>query len=153
MDADQPLGRPFTLADVLNQEVVQPRFTMALFTVFAALGLALAAAGIYSVLSFHVTRRTHELGIRRALGAPRSHVLGLLLGMGGRLVLMGLAVGIPASLAATTLLRSQLFGVQAADPVSYAVVAIALGAVALVACYIPARRAANVDPMVALRQD
>jgi putative ABC transport system permease protein len=73
--------------------------------------------------------------------------------MGGRLVLMGLAVGIPASLAATTLLRSQLFGVQAADPVSYAVVAIALGAVALVACYIPARRAANVDPMVALRQD
>jgi putative ABC transport system permease protein len=153
MDADQPLGRPFTLADVLNQEVVQPRFTMALFTVFAALGLALAAAGIYSVLSFHVTRRTHELGIRRALGAPRSHVLGLLLGMGSRLVLMGLAVGIPASLAATTLLRSQLFGVQAADPVSYAVVAIALGAVALVACYIPARRAANVDPMVALRQD
>jgi putative ABC transport system permease protein len=73
--------------------------------------------------------------------------------MGGRLVVTGLAVGIPASLAATTLLRSQLFGVQAADPVAYAVVAIALGAVALVACYIPARRAANVDPMVALRQD
>jgi len=153
MDADQPLGRPFTLAEVLDQDVVQPRFTMALFTVFAALGLALAAAGIYSVLSFHVTQRTHELGIRRALGAPRSHVLGLLLGTGGRLVVTGLAVGIPASLAATTLLRSQLFGVQAADPVAYAVVAIALGAVALVACYIPARRAANVDPMVALRQD
>src|SRR5207302_9257610 len=91
MDADQPLGRPFTLAEVLGQDVVQPRFTMALFTAFAALGLALAAAGIYSVLSFHVTRRTHELGVRRALGAPRSHVLGLLLAMGGRLVVVGIA--------------------------------------------------------------
>jgi putative ABC transport system permease protein len=153
MDADQPLGRPFTLAEVLSQDVVQPRFTMALFTAFAALGLALAAAGIYSVLSFHVTRRTHELGVRRALGAPRSHVLGLLLGTGARLVLVGLAVGIPASLAATRLLRSQLYGVQPADPLAYGAVALLLGLVAFVACYIPARRAANVDPMVALRQD
>ncbi|MGH9411902.1 MAG: ABC transporter permease [Vicinamibacterales bacterium] len=153
MDADQPLGRPITLAEILGQDVVQPRFTMALFIAFAALGLALAAAGIYSVLSFHVTQRTHELGVRRALGAPRSHVLGLLLAMGARLVLVGLAVGIPASLAATTLLRSQLYGVQPADPVAYAGVAIVLSVVALIACYIPARRAANVDPMVALRQD
>jgi putative ABC transport system permease protein len=153
MDANQPLGRPFTLTEVLDQDVVQPRFTMALFAAFAALGLALAAAGIYSVLSFHVSQRTHELGVRRALGAPRSHVLGLLLGMGGRLVAIGLAVGIPASLAATRLLRSQLYGVQPADPLSYAVVAIVLGLVAFVACYIPARRAAGVNPMVALRQD
>ncbi|HEX6464960.1 MAG TPA: ABC transporter permease [Vicinamibacterales bacterium] len=153
MDADQPLGRPFTLAEILAQDVVQPRFTMALFMAFGALGLGLAAAGIYSVLSFHVTQRTHELGVRRALGARRSHVLGLLLRMGGRLVLVGLAVGIPASLAATTLLRSQLYGVQSADPLAYAGVAILLGIVAVVACYIPARRAANVDPMVALRQD
>jgi putative ABC transport system permease protein len=153
MDADQPLGRPFTLAEVLDQDVVQPRFTMALFTAFGALGLALAAAGIYSVLSFHVTRRTHELGVRRALGAPRRHVLGLLLVMGGRLVLMGLAVGIPASLAATRLLRSQLYGVEPTDPLAYAAVALALTSVAFAACYIPARRAADVDPMVALRQD
>ena len=122
MDADQPLGRPITLSEAAGQEVIQPRFTMALFSAFAALGLALAAAGIYSVLSFHVTRRTHELGVRMALGAPRRHVLGLMLTMGGRLVLVGLAVGVAASLASTRLLRSQLFGVGPADPLAYAVV-------------------------------
>jgi putative ABC transport system permease protein len=153
MDAEQPLGRPITVSEILGQEIIQPRFTMALFSAFAALGLTLAAAGIYSVLSFHVTRRTHELGVRMALGAPRSHVLGLMLGMGGRLVLTGLAVGVAASLASTRLLRSQLFGVQAADPVAYGVVATLLGLVALVACYIPARRAAGVDPLVALRDE
>jgi predicted permease len=153
MDADQPLGRSITLSEILGEEVVQPRFTMALFSAFAAIGLALAAAGIYSVLSFHVTRRTHELGVRMALGAPRRHVLGLMLTMGGRLVLVGLAIGIAASLASTRLLRSQLFGVQPADPLAYAAVAVVLGFVALVACYIPARRAASVDPMIALRAE
>jgi predicted permease len=152
MDPEQPLGRPITLGEILGQEVIQPRFTMALFSVFAALGLALAAAGIYSVLSFHVTLRTHELGLRLALGAPRGHVLGLMLKMGGRLVVVGLAVGIAASLAATRLLRSQLFGVEATDPLAYVAVVGILGAVALLACYVPARRAAGVDPMVALRQ-
>jgi predicted permease len=153
MDADQPLGRPFTLAEAMGQEFVQPRFTMALFAAFAALGLALAAAGIYSVLSFHVTRRTHELGVRLALGAPRAHVAGLLLKMGGRLIAVGLAVGIPASLAAARLLRSQLFGVQPADPLAYAAVAALLVLVTFAACYVPARRAATVDPMIALRQE
>jgi len=153
MDPDQPLGRPITLAEILGQDVIQPRFTMALFSAFGTLGLALAAAGIYSVLSFHVTRRTHELGIRQALGATRRHVIGLLLTMGGRLVLIGLAVGIPASLAATRLLRSQLFGVEPADPLAYAAVASVLAFVAFVACYVPARRAASVDPMVALHQE
>jgi len=153
MDPDQPLGRPITLSELQGQEIVQPRFTMALFSAFAALGLALAAAGIYSVLSFHVTRRTHELGVRMALGAPRRHVLGLMLTMGGRLVLMGLIVGVAASLASTRLLRSQLFGVQPADPLAYAAVVLMLGLVTLVACYIPARRAASVDPIVALRQE
>jgi predicted permease len=153
MDPDQPVGRPITLAELMGQEVVQPRFTMALFTAFAALGLALAAAGIYSVLSFHVTRRTHELGVRMALGAPRRHVLGLLLTMGGRLVLMGLVVGVAASFASTRLLRSQLFGVEPADPIAYATVMLVLGAVTVVACYLPARRAASIDPILALRQE
>jgi putative ABC transport system permease protein len=153
LDADQPLGRPVTLGEIVGQEVIQPRFTMALFSAFAALGLALAAAGIYSVLSFHVTCRTHELGVRVALGAPRRHVLGLMLMMGGRLVLTGLAIGVAASFASTRLLRSQLFGVEPADPLAYAAVTLVLGLVTLVACYIPARRAAGVDPIVALRQE
>src|SRR5262245_64422446 len=126
MDPDQPFGRPITLAEILGQEVIPPRFPMALFAAFAALGLALAAAGIYSVLSFHVTRRTHEMGVRMALGAPRRHVLGLMLRMGGRLVLIGLVAGVAASLASTRLLRSQLFGVEAADPVAYGAVAVVL---------------------------
>lgn len=153
MDAEQPLSRPFTLTDAMSEEVEQPRFTMALFTAFAVLGLALAAAGIYSVLSFHVTRRTHELGVRMALGAPRAHVLGLMLTMGGRLVGVGLLVGLVASVASTRLLRSQLFGVQSTDPLAYAAVIGVLGLVTLFACYIPARRAAGVDPIVALRQE
>jgi putative ABC transport system permease protein len=153
MDVEQPLGRPITLSEILGQEVIQPRFTMALFSAFAALGLALAAAGIYSVLSFHVTRRTHELGVRMALGAPRRHVLALMLTMGGRLVVVGLVIGVGASLASTQLLRSQLFGIGAADPLAYGAVAALLGLVAFVACYIPARRAAGVDPMVALRTE
>jgi predicted permease len=153
MDPDQPLGRPITLEEVLGQETVQPRFTMALFSTFAVLGLALAAAGTYSVLSFHVSRRTHELGVRMALGAPRRHILQLMLTIGGRLVLVGLAVGVGASIASTRLLRSQLFGVQTVDPIAYIGVAVILAVVALIACYIPARRAANVDPLVALRQE
>jgi ABC-type antimicrobial peptide transport system permease subunit len=126
---------------------------MALFSTFAALGLVLAAAGIYSVLSFHVTRRTHELGVRMALGAPRRHVLGLMLRMGARLVSIGFVSGVAASFAITRLLRSQLFGVEPADPLAYTTVAVILGLVAIVACYIPARRAAGVDPMIALRQE
>jgi putative ABC transport system permease protein len=153
IDTDQPLGRPITVSEVLGEEVIQPRFTMALFSAFALIGLALAAVGIYSVLSFHVLRRTHELGIRMALGAPRAHVLGLMLKMGGRLVLIGLAIGVAVSLASTRLLRSQLFGVQPADAISYVAVAALLACVAFVACYIPARRAADVDPLVALRQE
>lgn len=153
MDPAQPLGRSIALSEVMQQEVVQPRFTMALFGAFAALGLLLAAAGIYSVLSFQVARRTHELGVRMALGASPGSVLRLMLGTGGRLVLAGLGVGIPASLVATRLLRSQLFGVQPSDPLAYAIVAIVLALVALAACYVPARRAASVDPMLALRQE
>jgi ABC-type antimicrobial peptide transport system permease subunit len=147
------LSRPITLQEILGSETVQPRFTMALFSFFAALGLVLAAAGIYSVLSFHVSRRTHEIGVRMALGARRAHVLGLMLRMGGRLVFIGLTIGVPLSLAATRMLRSQLFGIDATDPVAYVGGVAALSIVAVAACYLPARRAAAVDPMVALRHE
>jgi putative ABC transport system permease protein len=153
IDVDQPLGRVLSISDLMDQQVIQPRFTMALFSTFAALGLALAAAGIYSVLSFHVTRRTQELGVRMALGAPRRHVLNLLLTMGGRLVIVGLIVGVIASIASTRLLRSQLFAVHPVDPVAYVSVIVVVAIAAFVACYIPARRAAAVDPIVALRQE
>jgi putative ABC transport system permease protein len=153
LDDNQPLGRVIAISDLMDQQVIQPRFTMVLFSTFAALGLALAAAGIYSVLSFHVTRRTQELGVRMALGAPRRHVLNLLLNMGGRLVLTGLIVGVVASIASTRLLRSQLFGVHPVDPVAYVSVVVVVTIAAFVACYIPARRAAAVDPIIALRQE
>ena len=153
LDVEQPIDQPITLTEAVGGQLSQPRFMMALFGLLAALGLALATAGIYSVLSFHVSRRTHEIGIRMALGAPRADVLRLMIGMGAKLVAAGIVVGIPASLAATQLLRSQLFGVSAADPVAYAGVALLLGTVALAACYMPARRAASVDPNIALRHD
>jgi predicted permease len=153
IDPEQPLGRPITGEEILGQEVQQPRFTMVLFLAFAGLGLLLAAAGLYSVLAFHVARRTRELGIRLALGAPRRHVVRLMLAMGGRLVLLGFAIGAGLSLVATRLLRSQLFGVGSGDPASYVAVGLLLGTVAVLACYLPARRAAAVDPMVALRHE
>ena len=153
IDDEQPLGRSITLGEVLEQDVVQPRFTMAMFATFAGLGLALAAVGIYSVLSFHVSRHTHELGLRMALGAPRRTVLGLMLGMGVRLVAVGLAVGLVASAGATRLLRTMVFGVRPTDPIAYVAVLLVLAAITFLACYLPARRAAGVDPMVALRQD
>jgi putative ABC transport system permease protein len=153
IDAEQPLGRPITVREIVTQQVVQPRFTMAMFSTFAGLGLALAAVGIYSVLSFHVTRHTHEIGVRMALGAPRRQVLGLMLTMGARLVAAGLVIGVVASIGATRLIRSQLFGVGAFDALAYAAVVAVLGVVTFLACYLPARRAAGVDPMVALRQD
>ena len=155
MDREQPISGPTTFEEEVGFRTAQPRFIMALFSLFGTLGLALAMAGIYSVLSYLVSQRTREIGVRMALGARRGDVLGLIFRTGGRLVGMGIVIGILASLGAARLVRSQLdlFQVTTADPAAFSGVIALLSAVALVACYLPASRATKVDPMEALRYE
>jgi putative ABC transport system permease protein len=155
IDPQLPVGGMGTMEEALLDQSVQPRFTMVLFSVFAGFGLALAAAGIYCVLSYLVSRRTREIGVRMALGAQRGDVLGLILKDGGRLAGLGIVLGTLASIAAARLLASQieLFHVSATDFVSFAGVVLLLGIVCALACWLPARRATKVDPMEALRCD
>jgi putative ABC transport system permease protein len=129
------------------------RFNMLLLGLFAAVALALTMAGIYGVISYGVAQRTREIGIRVALGASRSDVSNMVVRQGMSLTFVGVAIGLAASLALTRLMKSLLFGVSATDPLTFAAIALLLILVALAACYIPALRAAKVDPMVALRYE
>ena len=153
IDKDQPLGRPITLEEVLGEETVQPRFNMALLSFFGMMGLVLATVGIFSVLSYSVARRTHEIGIRMALGAERRDVVALIVAMGGRLVLVGLVAGLLGSVLLARLLRSEVFDVPVTDPIALSGVVALLCAAAFLACLLPARRAAQLEPMVALRHE
>ena len=151
MDKEQPFLNPNTVDDIMDQQVTQPRFNMALFGGLAAVALALAAAGIYSVLSYSVAQRTREIGVRMALGAARGDILRLILAAGGRLLVIGLVIGIATSVALSKFVTSQVFTVPLLDPLALAAASLVLSVVALLACYIPARRATKVDPLVALR--
>jgi putative ABC transport system permease protein len=152
LDKDQAILRPVSFDEILGEETVQPRFNMALFTFFALLGVALAAAGIFSVISYNVTRRTHEIGIRVALGATQANISRLVVGMGARLVSIGLAIGLIGTILVIRTVQTQVFDLALFDVPSAAAVVGLLTAVALLACYLPARRAARLDPTAALRQ-
>ena len=142
-----------TMDEVVSSSFAARRLSMLLLSVFAALALALACVGIYGVISYLVGQRTHEIGVRMALGAQRNDVLRLVIGHGARMALIGVAIGSGAALGLTRLMANQLFGVSAHDPLTFAGVAMLLIIVAVAACYIPARRAMRVDPMVALRYE
>ncbi len=142
-----------TMDDVVASSYAAHRLSMILLGVFAALALALACVGIYGVISCLVGQRTQEIGIRMALGAQRRDILHLVLGQGAKMAMVGAAIGIAASLALTRLMATQLFGVSAHDPLTYASVAALLMLVAIAACYLPVRRAVRVDPMTSLRRE
>jgi putative ABC transport system permease protein len=153
VDRDQPVWGIRSVSAILERALGQPRFTMWLTTSFAFVALLLATIGVYGVVSYSVAQRTHEVGLRMALGAEGRQVVRLIVGEGSRLVATALVIGLAVSLGVTRLLRSQLFGIAPSDPVTFAVVTLLLGVVALVACYLPARRASRVDPMIALRAE
>jgi putative ABC transport system permease protein len=153
IDKDQPLADVKPMTAWLNESVARRRFNLLLLAVFAAVALLLAAIGIYGVVNYSVAQRTRELGIRVALGAQRTDVLKLIVGQGLRLTLAGIACGAAGALAVTRLMADLLFGVAPTDPLTFATVALMLPLVALLACWLPARRATKVDPMIALRCD
>jgi predicted permease len=153
IDKDQPVAEVRTMESWIDELTARSRFGTLLLSIFAALALVLAGIGIYGVMSYSVTQRTHEIGIRIALGAKTRDVLKLILGRGLALTLTGIALGLAGSLALTRFLSSLLYGVSATDPATFGGLALLLTAVALVACYLPTRRAMRVDPMVALRNE
>jgi putative ABC transport system permease protein len=148
-----PVSEVKTMREVVSDAVSTPASTTSLFTVFAGLALVLGLIGIYGVLAFLVSKRTREIGIRMALGARRPDVLWLVMKEGAKFSLAGIALGLAGALAATRLLSSELYGVSPIDAVTYLSVTSVMGAMTLLACYIPTRRAMHVDPLSALRQD
>jgi putative ABC transport system permease protein len=153
VDTDQPVARIRTLERIVDESVAPQRVTMLLLGAFAVLALVLAGLGLYGVMSYLVAQRTHEIGLRMALGAQPGQVLRLVVRQGLALAALGAAIGVGGALALTRLMSSLLFGVTARDPAVFLSVPVMLVAVALGACLLPARRASLVDPLVALRHE
>jgi putative ABC transport system permease protein len=153
VDKDQPLSELTTMDDILAKSVAPQRFRMLLLGLFALLALALAIVGTYGVISYAVEQRTHEIGVRTALGAGRGDILRLVVAQGFRITALGIVAGIIGALALTRFMANLLYGITATDPRTFTAVALLLSAAALAACYIPARRATKVDPMIALRSE
>ena len=151
IDADQPIAQVRTMEEMMDEALGQRKLSLYLLGTFAALALLLSAIGIYGVLSFDVTRRSQELGVRMALGAARGSVLALVMKQGAGLTLCGVVVGLAGALVLTRVLETQLFGITATDPATFALVAITLTLVALVATLVPAWRATRLNPIAALR--
>lgn len=153
VNKDVPLANIRTMQDLIANSVQRRRFSMLLLTIFAAVAMLLAAIGLYGVMSYSVAQRTKEIGIRMALGARRPDVVALVVKQGMTLVLVGISAGTVLSLGMARLIAGMLFGISATDPLTFVGVALLLGAVAFLANYLPARRGASVDPMVALRYE
>jgi putative ABC transport system permease protein len=153
IDRDLPISRVRTMKQVRSLSLASQQFNVVLLGLFACLALVLASVGVYGVTAYAIAQRTHEIGIRVALGAQREDVLKLILGQGTRLACIGSVIGLAASLVLTRLMGSVVYGVRTTDPLSLAGAAILLGLVALTACYLPARDALRIDPMEALRYE
>ena len=153
LNRSAPVSSVTTLEQAIANAVWQPRFNLILIGLFAGLALLLAAVGIYGVMACAVTQRTQEIGIHKALGAQKRDVLKLVVGHGMRLALIPLLAGVAGALALTQLMANLLYQVKPADPMTFAVVCALLAGIVLLACWLPARRAAKVDPMTALRSE
>jgi len=153
LDRDQPISDVRTMDERIGRSLSSRRFSMVLLALFAGLALTLAAVGIYGIVAYSVTERTHEIGVRVALGAQRRDVMAMVVGQGMAMTVAGTAIGVAASAALARLMSSLLFGVSAADPVTFVAIPLLLIAVALAACYVPARRATRVDPLQTLRSE